>query len=90
MNMDTNKRKIGFAPQTSLIPASALESNRVLNVRLEEDEEVEWTWTYWPNGERSVTGYTIHKKVPEIATKQSSSRRFERKRRLKRSLLRNF
>ena len=88
MNYDPNKpeKRIGFAPSTTLMPFSSIEANRVLSVKLEADEEVEWTWTYWPNGERSVTGYVIIKNTPEDHH-HKPSRKFYQKRRLKRDIL---
>ena len=46
------------APQ----PHGPLPPNRVVRVDLAEDEEVEWTWSTLPNGERYVSGYSIRKK----------------------------
>jgi hypothetical protein len=84
MGKDSERRKIGFAPQP--VPFTQIEVNRILSVKLGEDEEVEWTWTYWPNGGISVTGYTIVKKIQETPHKSSSSRQYLKKRKLKRSL----
>ena len=88
MAKDSGKKpgRIGFAPSVTLMPSSPIQANRVISVKLEEDEEVQWTWTYWPNGENSITGYTIVKKTPEETDKTSSSRRYQRKRRVKRSI----
>lgn len=83
-NPDNQPSRIGFAPAATLIPASPIQANRVLSVWLEEDEDVQWTWTYWPNGENSITGYTIVKKTTERTEKTSSSRRYRHKRRIKR------
>ena len=37
-------------------------SSAPLSVELEDGEHVEWHFYYGPNGQRSVTGYTIIKK----------------------------
>jgi hypothetical protein len=37
-----------------------------LSVQLEQDEEVEWTWSYYGNGAKRVTGYTIIKKPKQL------------------------
>ncbi len=36
--------------------------NSVLSVELSDDEEVEWQWTHFPDGQSIVTGYKIVKK----------------------------
>jgi hypothetical protein len=35
----------------------------VLSVELEEDEDVQWHWTHYPDGTSVVTGYTIIRKA---------------------------
>lgn len=50
-----------YAPQPMFPPGKA-PANRVISVRLDEDEEVEWQWTSLPDGQTYVSGYTIIKK----------------------------
>jgi hypothetical protein len=59
------KKRIVTAPQPSLlfnlntvnIPSS------IISVELKENEEVEWIWTSYPNGQRVITGYNIIEKT---------------------------
>jgi len=53
-----SQKRLVHAPrsQNSLTPPT------VLSVELNEDEDVQWQWTHYPNGESVVTGYTIVKK----------------------------
>jgi hypothetical protein len=57
----SGKRTI-LAPETTFLPSVQPPANRVVSVDLEEDEEVQWTWTYLPDGQKYVSGYTIIKK----------------------------
>ena len=50
-----------IAPQPML--SGTPPPNQVIEVQLAEDEEVEWTWTTLPGGQRYVSGYTIHEKL---------------------------
>ena len=50
-----------IAPQPALSGPPPL--NRVIEVELADDEEVEWTWSTLPGGQRYVSGYTIHEKL---------------------------
>lgn len=36
-------------------------SSAVIGVTFSQDEYVDWHWTYYPDGSRVVTGYTIRK-----------------------------
>ena len=63
-NNQENQKRIVTAPQQSLL----LNSNEVnipssvISVELKENEEVEWIWTIYPDGQRVVTGYNIIQK----------------------------
>jgi len=48
-----------YAPQ----PKDDTKSSAVISVELDEEEDVEWTWTHTADGESVVTGYTIIKKA---------------------------
>jgi hypothetical protein len=54
---ETNKR-IVQPPVTQLTAQAA----PVISIELEADEEIEWLWTHYPNGQSAVTGYEIIKK----------------------------
>jgi len=51
------------ARRTVTAPQSDAASPAILSVELEEDEEVQWTWTNGLDGKSVVTGYTIVKKT---------------------------
>lgn len=53
-----SKRTI-FAPQPIGFLPAQLPTTQVLNVELDEDEDIEWTWTTLPTGQQYVSGYTI-------------------------------
>ncbi|MGL6342906.1 MAG: hypothetical protein ACRC80_27665 [Waterburya sp.] len=63
-DIQENKTRIVTAPQPTLslnfntynIPSA------VISVELSENEEVQWLWTTYPNGQRVVTGYNIIQK----------------------------
>ncbi|MFH1567454.1 MAG: hypothetical protein ABIL09_05580 [Gemmatimonadota bacterium] len=55
------KRAVGAPPPSG--PTDPLPANRVLSVEVAEDEEVLWTWTSLPGGQRYASGYTIRKKA---------------------------
>ena len=60
--MEQEKRtRTVFAPQPVL--SGPPPPNRVIEVELTDDEEVEWTWSTLPGGQRYVSGYTIHEKL---------------------------
>jgi hypothetical protein len=52
-----NIRRV-FAPQPQG-NFSGISTGEVISVFLSQDEDVEWTWTVYPDGTRKVTGYTI-------------------------------
>lgn len=54
-NKIMNAKRVVTAPQPNnpSMPAS------VLSVELSNDEEVQWQWTHFPNGQSVVTGYKI-------------------------------
>ena len=60
MTKQDNTRTV-VAPQP--LVSSSLPPNRVIEVELSDDEEVEWTWSTLPGGQRYVSGYTIHEKL---------------------------
>jgi hypothetical protein len=37
-------------------------SSPVFNVELSENEDVEWIWTHYSNGQSVITGYNVIKK----------------------------
>jgi hypothetical protein len=53
-----SKHRIVQPPVTQLAEQSA----PVISVALQADEEVEWVWTHYPNGQSVVTGYEIIQK----------------------------
>ena len=57
---DKQKRTVS-APQPVSVQIDTALANRVISVNLDDDEEVEWTWTSLPNGQSYVSGYTIKK-----------------------------
>jgi hypothetical protein len=54
----TEKKRIAQAPSSdgSDLPG------QILSVELGEEEEVNWLWSHFPNGQSLVTGYEIIKK----------------------------
>ena len=62
-NNQENQKRIVTAPQPSLSLNSTMTNipSTVISVELNENEEVEWIWTTYPNGQRVVTGYKIIK-----------------------------
>ena len=63
-NSQENQKRIVTAPQTNLFLDSTATNipSTVISVELNENEEVEWIWTTYPNGLRVVTGYNIIQK----------------------------
>jgi hypothetical protein len=56
MNPQNNeKRRIVQSPAENL----GENSSPVINVELADDEDVEWIWTHYPNGQSVVSGYKI-------------------------------
>jgi hypothetical protein len=53
---ESRKRSV-YAPR----PERGTESPAVVSVVLDEDEDVEWTWTHTADGKSVVTGYIISK-----------------------------
>ena len=58
------RKRIVTAPQTNLLLNSTTANipSAVISVELNENEEVEWIYTVYPNGQRVVTGYNIIQK----------------------------
>ena len=58
------RKRIVTAPQPNLSLNSTASNipSTVISVELNENEEVEWIWTTYPNGQRVVTGYNIIQK----------------------------
>ncbi|WP_319418830.1 hypothetical protein [Pleurocapsa sp. FMAR1] len=63
-NSQENQKRIVTAPQPSLSLDSTATNipSTVISVELNENEEVEWIWTTYSNGQRVVTGYNIIQK----------------------------
>lgn len=63
-NTQENQKRIVTAPQQSLLLNSTTTNipSAVISVELNENEEVQWIWTTYPNGQRIVTGYNIIQK----------------------------
>ena len=63
-NTQENQKRIVTAPQQSLLSNSTTTNipSAVISVELNENEEVQWIWTNYPNGQRVVTGYNIIQK----------------------------
>ena len=59
MNEKGSTRTVA-APQPAT--SGPLPPNRVISVVVGVDEEVEWTWSTLPGGQRYVSGYTLRKK----------------------------
>ncbi|MEM8723437.1 MAG: hypothetical protein AAGE84_29830 [Cyanobacteria bacterium P01_G01_bin.39] len=59
-----NKKRIVTAPQQSLLLNSTTNNipSTVISIELNENEEVQWIWTTYPNGQRVATGYNIIQK----------------------------
>jgi hypothetical protein len=55
------KRRVAQSPITD----AAQGSSPVFNVELGDNEEVEWVWTHYANGQSVVTGYQIINKDSE-------------------------
>ena len=61
--MDEKKNKrVVVAPQAG----GSDSSGQVISVELNDDEEVIWRWTHYPDGTSAVTGYEIIKKNEKI------------------------
>ena len=56
MEKQSNTRRVP-APQPTLV--GPLPQNRVVDVEVADDEELEWTWTTLAGGQRYVSGYTL-------------------------------
>jgi hypothetical protein len=58
------KTRIVTAPHQSLLSNFSTVNipSTVISVELKENEEVEWIWTSYPNGQRVITGYNIIQK----------------------------
>ena len=54
-----SKTRIVYAPQPHHISSAPA----LISVALDEDEEVAWQWTHFPDGRSVVTGYSIVKKL---------------------------
>ena len=63
-NSQENQKRIVIAPQPSLSLNSTATNipSTVISIELNENEEVEWIWTTYSNGQRVVTGYNIIQK----------------------------
>ena len=63
-NSQENSKRIVTAPQQSLFIDSTTTNipSAVISVELDDNEEVEWIWTTYSNGQRVVTGYNIIQK----------------------------
>ena len=63
-NSQENQKRIVTAPQANLFLNSNATNipSTVISVELNENEEVEWIWTTYSNGQRVVTGYNIIQK----------------------------
>ncbi len=58
--MDEKKiKRVVVAPQSG----GADSSGQVISVELNDDEEVVWRWTHYPDGTSAVTGYEIIEKI---------------------------
>ena len=63
-NSQENQKRIVTAPQANLFLDSAATNipSTIISVELNENEEVEWIWATYQNGQRVVTGYNIIQK----------------------------
>lgn len=55
-------KRIEYAPTVCGLSAAA----SVLSVMLDDDEDVQWCWTHYPEGQSVVTGYQIIKKKRDV------------------------
>ncbi|NDJ17873.1 hypothetical protein [Myxacorys almedinensis] len=60
-----NQKRTVLAPQ-QVVSSSHLPANCIISVNLDDDEDVQWTWTFLPSGERYVSGYTIVKQAGSV------------------------
>ena len=59
-NSQEEKRIVTAPQQTSILNSTTVNiPSAVISVELKENEDVEWIWTAYPNGQRVVTGYNI-------------------------------
>ncbi|MGE0132334.1 MAG: hypothetical protein AB7U82_29985 [Blastocatellales bacterium] len=58
---EEKKKRLVVAPQAG----RADSSGQIISVELNEDEDVSWQWTHYPDGTSAVTGYEIVKKTEE-------------------------
>ena len=63
-NNQESQTRIVTAPQQSLSlnPNKGNIPSSIISVELKENEEVEWIWTIYPDGQKVVTGYNIIQK----------------------------
>ena len=54
----TPQKQVVLAPQSH----ASIASGSVLSVEIDSDEDVEWQWMHFPNGQSAVMGYKIAKK----------------------------
>ena len=61
---EEKQKRIVTAPQANLYLNSTTNNipSTVISVELNENEEVEWVWTTYPDGQTVVTGYNIVQK----------------------------
>ncbi len=61
---EEKQKRIVTAPQANLYSNSTATNipSTVISVELNENEEVEWVWTTYPDGQTVVTGYNIVQK----------------------------
>ena len=64
ISSEENKKRVVTAPQANLLLNSTATHipSTVISVELNENEEVEWIWTTYPDGQTVVTGYNIIQK----------------------------
>lgn len=59
------KRPRTVTPPPPVVPPGAqFPSSTVVSVQIADGEEVDWTWTTFPDGAQAVTGYTVRKAEP--------------------------
>jgi len=58
INTPQRSQRTVLAPSPTSVSGS-IPSNRVLSVVLDDNEDVEWTWTSTAEGTSYVSGYTI-------------------------------
>jgi hypothetical protein len=56
MNPQAEEKRYFVQPPVMNITQSA---SSVFNVELKENEDVEWMWMHYPNGQSVITGYNI-------------------------------